>query len=193
MLIFIIPGNGPAALLAAWQAAVLGNKIQIISKHGPDYLRMNRVFLTFESRLFLLNLLSATDFAQADENDLRFIKDLLHSYTLGLKDIERFIKRRLDTDFSSQITYVYHSTITAVDMNGKEVKIQSTMDEAASMSLPFDYLIGADGTHHSLANIFNACYPEQAISYIDCAQEKITLTFLLTSLLKLKMALRWLF
>lgn len=87
---------------------------------------------------------------------------------LAISHIERYLKHRID-DINEQyaappVEFMTHSTITALQGDRKKTAVVTTIDadnHAHAREISFDFLVGADGYKHDLANLVNATLKEQ--------------------------------
>src|SRR5438046_10751776 len=90
----LISGNGPAALAVAFKAIKCCKSVLMVSDKKDEYLRVQRVYVDHYNRMRLLALSNADSIL--NEEDEKIIHSLIHNMTLQIKDIERYMKRRLN-------------------------------------------------------------------------------------------------
>ncbi len=157
----LISGNGPAALAVAWQAMCLGLTVLMISHREDAYLRVQRIHLVITYRKYLLQMLDKNSvLTEADE---KFIGELIGNMTLAIKDIERYMKRRLeDLNQKNQlIEFMYQSQLESIDCEQGVALVRGLEDEY----IEYKFLVGADGASHHAVNVFNQCAKNEKIEY----------------------------
>lgn len=167
----VISGGGPAALASAWEAIQNKKSVLMVMDRKMEFMRVQRVSLFSANKQYLLNMLKIDGrmrefITPTDNEDIKFIIELIQSATLAVKDIERFLKRRL-LEFK-KITYLEKSEIASVYMNKGIITVVSKEEKQQEKQIQFDYLIGADGIKHHAADIVNR--EEKRIIYSPIAQ-----------------------
>lgn len=154
----VISGFGPAALATALEALSLGKTVLIISDRREDFVRVQCVHINNSNKLYLLNMLKKEQDMSLKqlEDDTKFINILLTQPGVAIKDLEGFIKRRLET--YSGMSYCYESSISDIDMPNGIVSV-------AGVKIKFTYFIAADGAKHHSANILNKSSPKPLLDY----------------------------
>jgi len=164
----LISGNGPAALAVAWEAMCLGLAVLMISHREDAYLRVQRIHLAVVYRKYLLRMLSKNSILnQADD---KFISELILNMTLTIKDIERYMRRRLEelNQENQLIEFLYHSRLDVVNCEQGIATVINLVDSDLELiEVEYEFLIGADGASHHAANVFNQCATKETISYIS--------------------------
>lgn len=172
----VISGAGTAALACAWELINRGKRILIVNNRKMIFTRVQWVTLYPHSREYLLSMLQKNGVLRelkspTDDEDIKFVLEILQKSTIAIKDIERFIKRRLDElNAHSNITFLGESQITSINLNTGVVKIRSSEEKSIEKQFLFDDVIGADGVMHHAANILNKDAKQQLISYSAIAQ-----------------------
>jgi len=174
----VTSGEGPFGLASAWEAAQSGKSVLMVANRKMEYVRVQRVFLQPENREYLLSMLGGKLNelkSPEDDKDIKFLKELIEGTTIAIKDIERFIKRRLDElkKDGRNITYLEESQISKIKMK-KGVLNTKPHDEAGQeRQFEFDYVIGADGASHPSANVFNKnAKKNNLVTYCPISQPK---------------------
>lgn len=128
-------------------------------------MRVQRVYLTDDSRDFLFSMLHGRNHHLMEELDQKFIKELLESATLSIKDIERYIKRRIDEIQAAgglNVSYAYKAKLSNINMLEGKATLQIEDDKGKGKvkvkekTYEFNYIVGADGHNHHAANVYNA-------------------------------------
>jgi hypothetical protein len=147
----VISGMGPAGLACAWIAAKQNKSVLIITDRAPPFLRPQRLFLDINSRLLLYQMLA--DVEGANEEDKKFINKLKKRFSIETKEIERFIKRRLD-EFGVQVTSLFQAELDHVKLDEGKAVVRDIKGEKAPLEVRFTHLIGADGIgRHALGKV----------------------------------------
>ncbi len=158
----LISGNGPGALATAWEAMRQGKSILMVANREDDYVRVQRVFLDRTTREYLIGMLTADSII--DQVEEKFLHELTHKVTIAIKDIERYIKRRLDelNEKNGLINFIYNAMIDSIDSGNGIATIGETQ-------IKYRFLIGADGVSHHAANLFNQSTESNKIIYESIA------------------------
>jgi hypothetical protein len=176
----VISGMGPGGLASAFEVAKQGRQVLLLSDRTDNFLRMQRVFLNLESRDYLLQMLFENQSPMLNslsELDKSFLEELHTSTTLGLKDIERFIKRRLDALPGNLVQYRYETVLSSLEMETgnfscEALKPATSKGASENEPLTFDFFIGADGPNHHAANILNKNKQTPLLTYHAQASPK---------------------
>src|SRR5437879_609674 len=142
----VISGGGPSARLDAWEALKSGKTVLIVSDRefitkeqkqkqklnpkDPMFFlqRVQRVSLYHENKEYLLNILknaSGQLTPLEDEDDIKFVVELINSVSIAVKDVEDFLKRRLDElNKGKQLTYVSKSKFKNINFANGIVTIK---------------------------------------------------------------------
>lgn len=168
----VVSGMGPGGLACAWEAAKQGKEVVVISDRTADFLRVQRVFLNPESREYLLSMLfgnGTPEIHQLSSLDKKFFDELITSTTLCIKDLERFIKRRLDALTAGLISYQYETQLSELNLEKGTCSLESlkpgTPKPAEPTLLSFNYIIGADGVNHHAVDLLNQVYKDPLVTY----------------------------
>lgn len=167
----VISGAGPAGLASAWEAALAGKSVLIISDRKMEYMRFQRVALFPETRKYLLDMLNINGklrklCSPTDDEEIKFVLELIERSTVAIKDIERFIKRRLDElQKHRRITYLEEFKISKINMSQGILNAESCEEKPSEQKFLFDCIIAADGTKHPAANILNKEAAQPYITY----------------------------
>lgn len=174
---------GPGGLASAWEAAQAGRNVLIISNRADDFVRVQRVLLTPENKEYLASMLRkehAGKQKQIDPLDIKFAKELVNNVTIAIKDIERYIRRRLDNLPGGRVSYQFESELSEINLKKGECTIQAlrpntkpkieeiggeTKEDSKPRVVSFDVLIGADGARHHAADVVNNQYQSPVIKY----------------------------
>lgn len=173
----ITSGEGPFGLACAWEAAQSGKSVLMVANRKMEYVRVQRVFLQPENREYLLNMLGDRINglkSPEDDKDIKFLKQLIEATTIAIKDIERFIKRRLDElkRDGRNITYLEESQITKINMRTGVLNTKPNDGKGQEQQFQFDYTIGADGANHPAANVLNKGAKQDLITYCPISEPK---------------------
>lgn len=164
----VVSGAGPAGLASAYAAAKQGKSVLVVDNREMDYVRVQRVFLDEKSRKQLLEMLG-TDWndwkklGALSEKDMKFVLELNRSTTVAVKDIENFIKRRLDElqEKNHNIEFMAKTEINHIDMESGSLQIglprkkNEARDTSKDQSIKFTTLIAADGARHGTVDTYN--------------------------------------
>lgn len=162
----VISGMGPVGLATALEAIKKGKKVLIISDRPDDFVRMQKVRLTLENVKYLLAMFP-NDPKKFSGEDTKLFNDLKSNIAISLKDIERFLMRRLQEAkvAGAEIDFVYSSELKEVDLEKGRASFSGT-DAKQATDVSFTYLIGADGpSHHALDLVQKNKGLENTITY----------------------------
>lgn len=173
----VISGGGPSAFLDAWEALKSGKKVLIVSdrefepkNRKIDPKRVQRVSLYPENKEYLLNMLKNASgelrrFTSEDKQDIKCVVELMNSVSIAVKDVEDFLKRRLDElNIDKQLTYVSKSQFKNINMEDGVVTIEPTKDsekKSEEQQVKFDFVVCADGNGHHAVNVLNENFADQ--------------------------------
>lgn len=166
----VISGGGPGGLVAAIEALKANMSVCVVyNREEDEYLRVQRVYLTQESRIYLLNLLQYTP---VDPLDIKLVAELVNATTIAMKDIEGFLKRRLD-ELPKSVDYVFleNSTISAIDLPTGKLTV-SAIDGLTSTPINYFSIVGADGTKHHSADVLNSSASNPHFTFIPDTSPK---------------------
>jgi hypothetical protein len=164
----VISGGGPVALASALEAIKLGKSVAMISDREIElksedqktvFSRGQRIFLDEQSRNQLLKLFPSH--FKNNPDDAKFFEHLTNDITIKVRDIERFLFRRIDEMRQNDpkiIQFINNSEVKTIDLEKGEVTIGGSKKVANSTeqrTLSFKYMIGADGVRHHAVNILN--------------------------------------
>lgn len=162
----VVSGEGPFGLLCAHSAAKSNKSVLLIAHRGTnyeDYGRVQRVFIWPFNRDSLLGMLGdKLDPLKLPEDNLdrKFLTEL-GTTTIAIKDIERFIKRRLDElkKNGNRITILEQSEITSINLKAGtlKTKTQSHEKKEEERSFEFDCCVDAGGSGHPATKVLNKC------------------------------------
>lgn len=162
----VISGMGPGGLAAAWEAAKRGYHVTIITDRSDKFVRVQRVFLDDKSVNYLRGMQSA-EAKELERLDKKLFDDVPY---VAIKDVERYIQRRLAEFPPNQITYHLQSQLSDIDMGQGQCTIQTLstlVEKEGSSVVEFDFIIGADGGKHHAANLVGCEYePVQSPAYV---------------------------
>src|SRR5438094_7678828 len=91
----MISGAGPVGLACAYEALKQNKKVAVITDREMTFSRVQRIFLDENSRYYLMNMFPKTDIDQFDRDDFKFFKELTQSTTIAVKDIEKFLYKKI--------------------------------------------------------------------------------------------------
>src|SRR5579872_6210952 len=149
----LISGIGPAALACAWEALQQSKTVLIISNRKNDFLRMQRALLPVKEIKYLYYMIPPSERSSMEKVDLQFFEEFLQHSSIAVKDIERFIMRRLSQYSLIDIGFRFESEISDIDLDNGQALISS------QEIVNFTYLIGADGVRHAAATTLNKKEP----------------------------------
>lgn len=163
----VISGMGPTGLTVALAALKANKQVLLISDRAPGFTRMQNVFVDCPRRNYLRSMFQMPPKKELPneqdlkfvEEDLKFFKELNSHLGLGIKDIERFIFRRIqELPQYQNLSIQYEAQIQDIDMENGKVTISKTNSPSTSMPFEanFTYLIGADGYKHHALNVLAA-------------------------------------
>lgn len=154
----LISGMGPAAMAVAFEAIKQGKRVALISCRADDFVRVQSVYLTTPVRQYLKKMPEYFAIDSIAEEDKAFFDLLDNSMGLAIKDIERYLKRRLDHhQETGLVTYLFNSSVQSINLNAglAIIKDSNASRSIRTRHIRFKHLIGADGSHHHAANILN--------------------------------------
>lgn len=160
----VISGMGSAGLTAAWEALQQDKHVLILSNRGPEFLRVQRIYLNIELRDYLYAMVSDPHSEKLNPFDKKFLKNIYKEISLALKDVERFIFNRLNEmkNKGAKIDFVFHSELSEIDLKNGSATIspcenQNDQSKAPKVDRPihFQYLIGADGVNRHALHVLN--------------------------------------
>lgn len=158
----IISGIGPGGLATAFEALKSGKSVLIISDRPPGFLRVQNVLINCAYRSYLRRMLShhSIELKSDHPEDQKFLTMLDGHLGLGIKDIERFIMRRLEAlNQNGNLKVLHECSLAHVDMKSGLLKVATKTEPSSAssssseegMEFSFTYLIGADGVNrHAL-------------------------------------------
>jgi len=149
----VVSGMSIAAMSCAYEALKAGKKVLIISNRGHEFTRGQRVVLHAGSRKYLKDMLTGEC---TSTHDIKFSEKLDKDVSVSIKNIERYLYRRLVRDFgnSRQLTMKFNSSLTAVDLSEGSATYQSD-GSSKETRVEFTYLIGADGARrHAHSKVY---------------------------------------
>jgi 2-polyprenyl-6-methoxyphenol hydroxylase-like FAD-dependent oxidoreductase len=175
----VISGGGPVALAAALEAIKAGKRVAIISDRDIDlsqthpdeqkmvFSRGQRIFLDEQSRYYLIKMFTS-DYGN-NPDDVKFFEHLTQDITIRVRDIERFLFRRIDDERkknTNTVEFLNRREVKSIDMAGTEggsVKVGGSKknSDAKERELTFNYMIGADGAAHHSSDVLNAGLKEK--------------------------------
>ncbi len=172
----VISGMGPAALTVAYMAAFRGRKVLLVGDRSPDFVRVQGVRIDpFNSKTLLSWLRKELEEKKAlipdlvlHPEDLKFVEEMKMNSALALKDIERFLVRRLaylNHKNPGLVNYLHHAQFVEADLETGQARVELSKPEKTSLSLHFNYFIGADGPKHHAANIIQDGERKSLIQY----------------------------
>jgi ankyrin repeat protein/2-polyprenyl-6-methoxyphenol hydroxylase-like FAD-dependent oxidoreductase len=170
----IVAGGGPAGLACAIEAVKREQSVLIAEKRQFEYIRGQRIFLDENSRNYLLALLpiNATH-TPADQN---FFKEITQNTTMRVRDIERFLAKRLDelaAEKGVSLERKEKSMVSQVSLQDGTLTLGNAKDtENPGTAYQFKNLVCADGFLHETANKIRDDKNESVFSYKDIASPK---------------------
>lgn len=161
----VISGMGTAGLSVAVEALHAGKSVLIVNIRPDDFVRVQSVFITHPGRKYLIEMMNSL--AEMSAADKEFKELLEKSLGIAIKEVERYIKRRLDEKPNPllQIDFLYESQLSEVDFDAGLAKVKA-LNGSFEHQIEFTYLIGADGYKHHAANVLNAGEHNPHIKFI---------------------------
>lgn len=164
----VVVGGGLAGLAAAADASLAGKRVLVIEsrKKIDSDLRPQLIYLEkgeseneeseneeseYASCRYLYSLY-ARSFGSDDKLDEKFLNKLNdpRKEHFGIKDIQRYLKRRIDTRFC---TFLYESTVSSIQVEEGYLIASHAKNSLKKEKIKFKDLILADGAKHSSANL----------------------------------------
>ncbi len=140
-----IVGLGPGGLACALDAAKQGKKVVALTNRS-EYIRGPRVVITPETEDFLREYTDPNN-----TEDIRFWDRYLEDATVQIKDVERFLYRKLSAYPNVTIVDVQHNPIASV---GRGKKGDADYIEFYDGTQYYTHhMVAADGVHHGFADI----------------------------------------
>jgi hypothetical protein len=155
----LISGGGPGGLALAWYAAKEGKSVLVVTDRADDSIRVQRTILDQDSRAALLAMLPSVEPDQCSALDAAFIEELTQNLTVGIKDVERFIRRRIEelNLEAKKVDFQFEAELAAADLSRGHARLKALSAEGKleEDQVEFTHLGGADGITHHAANILN--------------------------------------
>lgn len=142
----VVSGGGPSGMATALEAMNAGLKVAIISDRADKFTRVQPVGLTERDAEYLLDMLPKDKALNAE--DQKFKDTLENTPYIQIKEIEKFLKRRLD-EHSNNPVYYFNNELAQVDMSKGLAKLKN--DDIVS----FNRLVGADGVKRHALKLVN--------------------------------------
>ncbi len=153
----LISGAGPTGLAVAWEAVRAGLTVSIVSNRSADFGRVQRIALIEGDRGYLLGMIDKDE--TLNEKDRKIKHTLKTSDFIAIKDIEFFLKRRLDHAIKQGALILYHfnKIITQADLQTGVATIKKVGETESDRkeSVSFNYLVGADGVGRHALSLVN--------------------------------------
>lgn len=165
-----ISGMGPAALATAWELAThTDKKILIVSDRPNDFLRVQGIFIHPQIRDYLCNMYDPQKSSPINLEDEKVLNAIKHDLTVSIKDIERYIMRRLNEVIQngSTIDFEFNSEFDEIDLNNGVGKIRNKRDKEGikNKEVTFDDFVDADGSHHHALNLVQMKFSTPEITH----------------------------
>lgn len=153
----LVSGAGPTGLAVAYEAVKAGLTVGIVSNRSDDFVRVQRVTLTGENRRYLVNMISKDE--TPSDRDLKFLHTIKTVEFIAIKDIESFLKARLDhlKEQHNLILYYFDKIITKVNLENGVATIETvdTNEIHKKEFIGFNRLVGADGVGRHALSLVN--------------------------------------
>ena len=149
----VISGNGPGGLASAWEAVMAGKTVLIVSNHAADFVRSNRDFVKSDRKDYLISMLLPDQERSSD--DEHFITNTITEPVIAIKEVERFIQRRLNEFPPSVLTYLYESQLSELRLQEEDTVVITSLASGGKITVGYETIIGADGTKHHAADRLN--------------------------------------
>lgn len=154
-----VVGLGPGGLAAALQAAKRGKKVVALTDR-TDYIRGQRLKLSRDTVIFLM-----ANSDKADPEDRLFWQKFKLEGDAQLKDIERFLYRKLLKEPNVQIVQLDKQTPKSIQSVGKGEEDSANFIQLQDGTKYYcRNILAADGAKHSFADMINT-HLEAGISY----------------------------
>lgn len=162
----VISGIGPGGLSTAYQALTANKTVLIISDRPPGFTRTQSVLINCELREYLKNMLTRA----CIEEDQKFFNLLEGHLGIAIKDIERYLMRRLEELKNKiELQVIYENEIKKIDMRNGILEIGNIHAPYESREIGFTCLVGADGVGK---HAYKTLAREEKIDNIDAKVEE---------------------
>lgn len=149
----VIVGAGIAGLTAAVEASLAGKTVLLIESREERVaaIRPQLIYLQLENTAYLGSLNARSSNAITAQDILLFEDNpLIEHY--GIKDIQRFLKRKIDNKFCS---FKYESKVAEIDLDQGSLLVAKKNDQLQQERIEFEYLVLADGAKHQTADLLS--------------------------------------
>lgn len=155
----VIVGAGIAGLITAVEASRAGKNILVIEKRKEKLSAIRSQLVYIPYRDYLIKLCGSD--ANMSVEDKKFIESIEGGGRtfVALKDTQRYLKQRIDNRYC---TFSYESIVSAVNLEKGQLVISHALDASQQKKTNFDYLIIADGSHHSTGKLLSPDIQYQA-------------------------------
>ncbi|MDI9818239.1 MULTISPECIES: hypothetical protein [unclassified Legionella] len=113
-------------------------------------------------------LLSQIPHTADNIQDLKMLYSLEKDVAVSLKDIERYLKRRVDEaaeENKTNIDCLQHHQLQTVNLTDGVASVSSLQEIDQEKIVTFTYLVGADGTRHHALDLVNAGFSPPLITH----------------------------
>jgi hypothetical protein len=152
--VIISGGEGPGAMIAAYESLMAGKRVLLVSnREEAEFLREQRIYLNIEYRKYLLNMMQKTP---TDAADIKMIAELVSATTISLKDLQAFLKRRLQkvAEETGGLNCLFLSTISQINLQEGKVTVSPIKStETSKVEYTFTAFVGADGANRPSAKV----------------------------------------
>lgn len=151
----VISGMSLAGMATAIEAMQAGRSVLIINNRDDHFTLSQRIVLAEQPRKYLLGMLQTHEALQTE--DAKFVHKLTHDVTLSLKNIQKYLYRRMHETASlvnATFCVTLNSSIDEVFLDEGLVTIaREGYPEPSQVN--FSILIGADGVGRHALNMLN--------------------------------------
>ncbi len=164
----VISGMGPAALMAACMAARRGKTVLLVGNRYADFVRVQGIHLRSYNSSLLLSLLREEleqindPYPEIHDGDKKFIEEIKANGTIAVKEVERFLWRRLA--YLGSVSVLKNAQFIAADLETGQALIEVREPEL-EFPINFTYFIGADGARHHAATLIQDGERKALIEY----------------------------
>ena len=153
----VISGMGPTGLMAAWHAIKRGEKTLIISNRPDHFVRVQRVIMDESHRKYFFEMLTQEDISKTSIEDLKFLHEITSESSISLKDIERFLMRRIKLSPQKHlIEFAFHSTLRSLKWGEAIIEeIENKNENPNTKKIYFKNCLSVDGAKHHSVNLIN--------------------------------------
>lgn len=121
-----------------------------------------------EQQSTIKECLSQIENTPENYQDLQMLCGLEKDISTSLKDIERYLKRRVDEaakEHKINMEYLQHHQLERVNLTRGEASIFSVQKKGSIKKVTFTYLLGADGSRHHALDLVNQGFNSPLIQH----------------------------